>query len=431
MELMSGNGQEMPFQGFPEGSPFEQFFKHFFEGPNGQMPYQGKREGHALGSGFIVSPDGYVVTNNHVVDKAKDISVTLPDQRKFEAELIGVDPKTDLALLKIDADDPLPYVAFGNSDQAQPGDWVVAIGNPFGLGGSVTVGVVSARGRDLHSGPYDDFIQIDAPINKGNSGGPTFNLDGEVVGINTAIYSPNGGSVGIGFAIPANMAKQVVDQLRDHGKVDRGWIGVQIQMVTPEIADSLGMDEPQGALVVNVTPDSPASKAGLQSGDVILRVGSEKITDMQVLPRLVADLQSGTEVRFEILRNGDEKALALTIGKMPTENQVASAADDGSSMSGAPTLGMSLSVLSPAAREQMGVPADVEGVLVTGVKGDSPAADAGIAPGDIVERVGSDKVATPEQVMSGVEKAKSSHKSSVLVMVNRGGNQRFVALPVG
>ncbi len=432
MEL-SSDRQQVP--GMPEGMPFQEFFKHFFEqGPGQQGPqFRGgpKREAHALGSGFITSSDGYVVTNNHVVDGASEISVTLTDQRKFEAKLIGTDPKTDLALLKIKADADLPYVNFGDSDEAQPGDWVVAVGNPFGLGGSVTAGIVSARGRNLQSGPYDDFIQIDAPINKGNSGGPTFNLNGEVVGINTAIYSPNGGSVGIGFAIPSNMAKSVIDQLRDNGKVERGWIGVQIQMVTPEIADSLGMDEPEGALVVNVTPDSPASEAGLQSGDVILRVGSEKVTDMQVLPRLVANLQSGTKVRFEILRNGGEKALALTIGKMPAEKQVASTDADGSMMSGTPALGMSLSVLSPTARQQMGIPADVTGVLVTGVKGDSAAAEAGIAPGDIVERVGSDTVATPEQVMSGIDKAKSSNKTSVLMMVNHGGNQRFVALPIG
>ena len=427
MQLMSG---DQPVPGLPENSPFQEFFKHFFEGPMGPGGPGGKREGHALGSGFIISPDGYVVTNNHVVDKASEISVNLQDHRKFEAKLIGVDPKTDLALLKIKSDEPLPYVTFGDSDQSLPGDWVVAIGNPFGLGGSVTVGVVSARGRDLHSGPYDDFIQIDAPINKGNSGGPTFNLNGEVVGINTAIYSPNGGSVGIGFAIPANMAKPVIDQLRNNGSVKRGWIGVQIQMVTPEIADSLGMDKPKGALVVDVTPDSPAAKAGLKSGDVILRVGGDEITDMQVLPRLVANLQIGADVRFQILRDGSEKALALKIGKMPAERKVASLGDHEKTPSGELTLGMSLEELSPTVRQQVGIPDDVDGVLVTGVKGDSPAAEAGIAPGDIVVSIGSDTVKTPAQVSSGIEKAKKSDRSSVLARINRGGAQRFVALPL-
>jgi len=433
MELSSGEGS--PFPQFPENSPFGEFFKHFFEqmpqGRQGQNPqFRGPQpKAHALGSGFIISPDGYIVTNNHVVDGASEISVTLTDQRKFDAELIGTDPKTDLALLKVKADRDLPYVSFGDSDEALPGDWVVAVGNPFGLGGSVTAGIVSARGRDLRSGPYDDFIQIDAPINKGNSGGPTFNLDGEVIGINTAIYSPNGGSVGIGFDIPANLAKPVIQQLRDHGSVKRGWLGVQIQMVTPEIAEGLGLDKPRGALVVTVTPDSPADQAGFKSGDVILKVGADEVTDMHELPRLVADIESGTDVRFQVLRDGDRQALNVEIGTMPKDQKVASA-DDGQGTSSETSLGMSLSVLTPAARQQLGIPDDVTGVLVTGVRGDSPAAENGIAPGDIVERIGQEPVTSPEQVAAGIKNAETGDKNSVLVMVNHGGTKRFVALPL-
>jgi len=417
-----------PFPGLPPGSPFEEFFKRFMP-PGSDLTSPRRPERHALGSGFIISPDGYIVTNNHVVDGASEVSVTLPDQRKFQARMVGADPKTDLALLKVDADIPLPYVAWGDSDAAATGDWVMAVGNPFGLGGTVTAGIISARGRDLRAGPYDDFIQIDAPINRGNSGGPTFDMEGRVIGINSAIYSPSGGSVGIGFAIPSNLARPVIEQLRDHGKVERGWIGVQVQEVTPEIAQGLGLDSPRGALVVVVGADSPAAKAGLRSGDVILRVGAADIPDMRVLPRVVAAQPQGSEVRFVIWRDGRETATTLTIAPMPAEPRVATL--DGDSPAAEPTLGMTLTALDPTVRQQLGISDEVRGVLVTGVRGDSPAESAGIRPGDIIEQIGQSAVGTPAEVAATLDAARAEKRSSILMMVNHGGQKRFVALSIG
>lgn len=421
------DGGASPLPGLPPGSPFQDFFKRFMP-PGSEFGQPRRPETHALGSGFVISPDGYIVTNNHVVDGASQVSVTLPDQRRFEARVIGADPKTDLALLKVEADAPLPHVAWGDSDAAATGDWVMAVGNPFGLGGTVTAGIISARGRDLRAGPYDDFIQIDAPINRGNSGGPTFDMDGRVIGINSVIYSPNGGSVGIGFAIPSNLAKPVIEQLRTHGKVDRGWIGVQIQEVTPEIAQGLGLDGPRGALVVVVSPGSPAAKAGLKSGDVILRVAGDAIEDMRMLPRIVAAMPHGSDVRFVVWRDGREMALTLTIAPMPAERQLAAV---GGPSTAEPTLGMTLAALDPAIRQRLGIPDDVRGVLVTGVRGDSPAESAGIAPGDIIEQVGQSAVGTPAEVTTTVKAARAEKRSSILMMVNHGGQKRFVALAIG
>ena len=279
----------------------------------------------ALGSGFIVDPSGYVVTNSHVIGDAGKVEVTLQDNSKYTAKIVGRDPKTDIAVLKIKADKPLPYVTFGDSSAAQVGDWVMAVGNPFGLGGTVTTGIISARGRDIHSGPFDDFLQIDAPINRGNSGGPTFNLEGQVIGINTAIYSPNGGSVGIGFAVPSNVAKTVVAQLEEHGKVSRGWLGVQIQEVTPAIAASLGLHGEQGALVAVVTPDSPGAKAGLKQGDVILSFNGNEVDHLRDLPRLVAATAPDTNATMTVWRNGQTVQLQATVGELANNEQVASA----------------------------------------------------------------------------------------------------------
>src|SRR6202049_91621 len=291
------------------------------------MP-EGQSRRIALGSGFIIDPSGYVVTNSHVVGDASKVEVTLQDDSKYPAKIIGRDPKTDIALLKIKADKPLPHVTFGDSSAAQVGDWVMAVGNPFGLGGTVTTGIISARGRDIHSGPFDDFLQIDAPINRGNSGGPTFNLDGQVIGINTAIYSPNGGSVGIGFAVPSNVAKTVVAQLEQHGKVSRGWLGVQIQEVTPAIAASLGLQGEHGALVAVVTPNSPGAKAGLKQGDVILSFNGSEVGRLRDLSRLVAETTPDSSAKLKVWRNGQTVELQTTVGELATTDQVASAAGE-------------------------------------------------------------------------------------------------------
>src|SRR5690348_15414160 len=326
-----------PQQGFPQ-SPFDEFLRRFFE-QQGQ-PF-GRQQGRpfnmpqqhaqriALGSGFIIDPSGYVVTNNHVVANADKVTVVFQDNSKHPAKVIGRDSKTDLALLKIDAKQPLPYVTWGDSTAAQVGDWVLAVGNPFGLGGTVSTGVISARGRDIHAGPYDDFLQIDASINRGNSGGPTFNLNGQVIGINTAIYSPNGGSVGIGFAIPSSLAKPVIEQIKEHGKVERGWLGVQIQEVTPEIAQSLGLPKPDGALVADVTKDSPAAKAGLKQGDVILGFNGHDIGKVRDLPLVVAETPVGEKAKVDVLRGGDKKTVDVAIGPMPENPQQVAQNDQG------------------------------------------------------------------------------------------------------
>jgi len=310
---------QMPFD-FPEGSPFEQFFKQFRD----QQHNNGRQRAQALGSGFIVDPAGYVVTNNHVIDNADKIQVTLADGREFPAKLVGTDEKTDLALLKIESDKPLPAVSFGDSDKARVGDWVLAVGNPFGLGGSVTTGIISARGRDIHNGPFDDFLQIDASINQGNSGGPTFDMDGSVIGVNSAIATPNGGSVGIGFAIPANLAKPVIAELREHGRVERGWLGVRIQEVTPDLAQAMGLNESAGALVADVDPDGPAN-GKLKAGDVILAFNGEPIEKLRDLPRLVAAAPATQTANLDVWRDNKRQTVAVEIGRMKNDAEVASA----------------------------------------------------------------------------------------------------------
>ena len=311
-------GQEFGMPGLPEGSPFGEFYRHFFEGHPG-LPGGGgvEREFEAAGSGFIISADGHVVTNNHVIEHADEIEVILSDGTRYPAKVKGRDPKTDLALLELESDESLPYVELGDSDDAQVGDWVVAVGNPFGLGGTVTAGIISARGRDIQSGPFDDFLQIDAPINRGNSGGPLFDTEGRVVGINTAIYSPSGGNVGIGFAIPSTMAKEIIAQLRAEGSVARGWLGVQIQPVTEIVAESLGLEKQQGALVASVVPDGPADRAGIETGDVIVRMNGEELDDFKDLPKLVAKAKAGSESTLEVRRQGKTRKLEVEIGRMP------------------------------------------------------------------------------------------------------------------
>ncbi|MGQ9370265.1 DegQ family serine endoprotease, partial [Azospirillum sp. A39] len=413
----------MPPLPFPPGSPFEEFFRRFgapspFGDDDGQPGPQG-REGTALGSGFVIDAGGHVVTNNHVVDDADSISVTLDDGTELPAKLVGRDPKTDLALLKVESDKPLPYLEFGDSDQAKVGDWVVAVGNPFGLGGTVTTGIVSARGRNIDAGPYDDFIQTDAAINRGNSGGPMFDLDGRVIGINTAIYSPNGGSVGIGFAIPSNLAKTVVAQLKENGRVERGWLGVRIQEVTPEIGTALGLDGGHGALVADVTLGSPAAAAGLEQGDVILRYGDTAVDDVRDLTRAVAETRPDKSVSVKVVRQGNEKSLDVRIGAMPDDDQVASADGPSATASGDVVKGLKLARLDDRTRASLGLDENVEGVVVAGVS-----AEAGrlpVQPGDVIVKVAGKRVSSPAEVAKRVAGAEKEGSNAVLLLINRHG----------
>jgi serine protease Do len=426
-ETVNGGQQmpDMPFD-FPQGSPFEQFFKQFRE----QQRQNGQQHAQALGSGFIIDPAGYVVTNNHVIDHAEKIQVTLADGEQFPAKLVGTDEKTDLALLKIDSDKPLPAVAFGDSDKARVGDWVLAVGNPFGLGGSVTTGIISARGRDIRSGPFDDFMQIDASINQGNSGGPTFNLDGAVIGINAAIATPNGGSVGIGFAIPSNLAKPVIAELRDHGHVERGWLGVRIQEVTPDLAQAMGLAQPAGALVADVDPDGPAN-GKLKPGDVILAFNDQAVEKLRDLPRLVAAAPADREAKLEIWRDSQRQTVAVQIGRLKSEEHLA--ANDNAA---APTadatelLGLKLARLDPRARQEFGIDDSVDGVVVLDVDANSTAADEGLRPGDVIRQVGQTQVRTPAEIDHLVAEARQKNAKSVLMLINRAGDDLFLAMNI-
>ncbi len=418
----------------PQGTPFDDFLRKFFEqqGINPGQPGQPQQHAQrmALGSGFIVDPQGYVVTNNHVIDGSEKVTVILQDDSKHVAKIVGRDTKTDLALLKIDnGGKPLPYVAFGDSGAEQVGDWVVAVGNPFGLGGTVSAGIVSAQGRDIHSGPYDNFLQIDAPINRGNSGGPTFNLKGEVIGINTAIYSPNGGSVGIGFAIPSNLAKPVLDQLREHGKVSRGWLGVQIQEVTPAIAKSLGLANDQGALVADVTKSSPAEKAGFKQGDVIESFNGHAIAKLRDLPIMVAETPVGTSAKVLVRRQGQETTLNTTIVEQPAnlEKLAANEPEPSAKPERASALGLKLQALTPDLRKQLKVPGHVKGVVVSAIADSSPLADVDLQAGDVIVSVNQQPVTTTQEAAAKLKAAESGHDKNLLLQINRHGINAFVA----
>jgi serine protease Do len=428
-----------PTPGFPN-SPFDEMLRRFFEqqNPNGQrrlFPQMPGGQAHriALGSGFIIDPSGIVVTNSHVVGNAGKVEVTLQDDSKYTATIVGRDPKTDIAVLKIKADKPLPYVTFGDSSAAQVGDWIMAVGNPFGLGGTVTTGIVSARGRDIHSGPFDDFLQIDAPINRGNSGGPTFNLDGQVIGINTAIYSPNGGSVGIGFAVPSSVAKTVVAQLEEHGKVSRGWLGVQIQDVTPAIAASLGLQGEHGALVAVVTPNSPGAKAGLKQGDVILSFNGSEVGRLRDLPRLVAGTAPDANSKLKVWRSGRTIELQATLGELPNTEQVAStnSGQEEDQSATAAALGMHFGSLTNQARRELNIAKDVQGVVISQVDPGSAADDVGLSQGDVVVAIDQQPVKTPQEAAGKLKEVAASPKKSALLLLNRRGVTQYVGVSLG
>ena len=403
----------------------DEFFRKFFgEPPDGDGAQPRTRKTTAVGSGFIIAEDGLVVTNHHVIDGADEIEVVFDDGTRVPATLKGEDKKTDLALLQINVGRPLPYLAFGDSDEARVGDWVVAIGNPFGLGGTTTSGIISARGRDIQAGPLDDFIQIDAPINRGNSGGPLFNTKGEVIGVNSAIYSPTGGSVGIGFAIPSSMASNVIAQLRDGGVVRRGFLGVYLQTVSEEISESLGLEKATGALVTEVFADSPAEAAGIQAGDVILVYDGEAVNKMRDLPKLVARTKKETEVDIEIWRGDERKTLRVAIGGSDA------VADSDADASDAGDLGISVAALDAEAREKYDIAKDANGVVIVGVDGDGAAAGRGLRVGDLIQRVNQRAVNSPQELTDAVQAVRDDGKQSVLLLVERDGQSRFVAVPI-
>jgi serine protease Do len=418
-------------------SPFDEMLRRFFDQQGQNDPFdQANPQGEggavkriALGSGFIIDAEGHIVTNNHVVGDASKVEVTLQDGTKYTAKIIGRDTRTDLAVLKIDAGKPLPYVSFGDSDVAQIGDWVVAVGNPFGLGGSVTTGIVSARGRDIHSGQFDDFLQIDAPINRGNSGGPTFNLNGQVIGINTAIYSPNGGSVGIGFAVPSNVAKTVVTALEEHGKVERGWLGVQIQQVTPAIASSLGLKNDQGALVAVVTPDSPSAAAGLKQGDVILRFNGNDISKLRDLPHFVAANAPGAKATLTLWRDGKESQVDIKLGEMPANPQVAAAGDEGQpSASHVEAMGLHLAPLNNDLRSELHLGRDAHGVVVTQVDNGSIADNLGLSRGDVIVSINQQPMNSPKEAADRLSDIANSPNKSALLLLNRHGATQYLGV---
>ncbi|MGE5443876.1 MAG: DegQ family serine endoprotease [Ignavibacteriales bacterium] len=414
--VVKGGGSpfESPFGG-GEQDPFEEFFKRFF----GDVPQREFRQ-RGLGSGFILSEDGYIVTNNHVVEKASDIEIILEDGERYKAKIIGKDTKTDVALLKIEPKHKLPAAVLGDSSKLEIGDWVIAVGNPFGLGHTVTAGIVSAEGRSLGLGPYDDFIQTDAAINPGNSGGPLFNLQGQVVGLNTAIVA---GGQGIGFAIPINLAKSVITQLKSTGKVVRGWLGVLVQQITPDIATGLGLSEPKGALVSDVTPGSPADKVGIKRQDIITEYNGQQINDMQELPRLVAATPPGTEVTLKFLRNGKEQTVKLKLGELPEE--VAKSGQGGQQVE--QNLGLVVQEISPEMQRRLGIQ-DSQGVIITNVESGSIAEEAGLRPGDIILEINKKQIKNLDDYRKVIDSVKSGQ--TALLLVKRDKNTLYVALKV-
>ena len=430
-----GSQRNVPPPGLPEGSPFQEFFDDFFN-DRGRGGEGGGRRVQSLGSGFIVdAAEGIVITNNHVIADADEIEVNFADGGKLKAELVGTDPQTDIAVLKVDPSlRKLTQVEFGDSSAIRIGDWVMAIGNPFGLGGSVSIGIVSARGRDINSGPYDDFIQTDAAINRGNSGGPLFDMHGRVIGINTAIISPSGGSIGIGFSIPSQLAVGVIDQLREFGETRRGWLGVRIQPVTDDIAESLGMDKARGALVAGIIKGGPVEDGSVQPGDVIIRFDGKEVRQMRDLPRLVAESPVGKAVEVVVVRKGEEMTVSVTLGRLEDGQQLAEdeggeTPEDTAPVATASVLGMTIGELDDATRAEFSIGPDVSGVVVTEVQDGSPAAERGVAAGDVITEIAQESVSSPKEVMDRIAALKSQGRRNALLMLSsQGGELRFVTI---
>lgn len=408
----------------PPGTPFEDFFKEFLErNPNGSQP----RQASSLGSGFVIDPSGIVVTNNHVIAGADEIVIRFQDDHELPAKVLGRDPKTDLAVLKVESETPLAFLKIGDSRKIRVGDWVIAIGNPFGLGGSVSAGIISARQRDIRSGPYDDYLQTDAAINKGNSGGPMLNMDGEVIGVNSAIYSPTGGSVGIGFAVPTSLAAPIIDQLQRFGETRRGWLGVHIQTVTDEIANTLGLDKARGALVASVAKDGPAMVGGIKEQDIILKFNGIDIDKVRRLPRIVAETKIGSEVPVVVWRDKAEEVVRITVARLD-ETLAKEAAEEADPSLEIPNVGLMIAPLTDEARAENGIEEDIKGALIVAVQEEGPAAQENVLPGDVIIEVNQDPVSSPLDVREKVAEAIASKRKSVLLLINRKGTLRFVAV---
>ena len=425
-QVLGSERQAIP--GVPEDSPLNDFFKDFME-QQGQRPQRVQ----SLGSGFVIDPAGVIITNNHVIDGADRIEVVFMDGTTLPATLTGRDPKTDIAVLKVESQTPLPHVELGDSSRARVGDWVIAIGNPFGLGGTVTAGIISALNRDIHAGNYDDFIQTDASINRGNSGGPLFDMQGRVVGVNSAIISPSGASVGIGFAVPASTVRPIVEQILEHGETRRGWIGVRIQTVTPEIADSLGLAPARGALIAGISDDGPAAAAGIEPGDIVLSFDGRNIAAMRDLPRIVAETGIGRTVDVEIYRGGRTIGVKVTVARLDESEAAAAAppADTAPAPARMVVLGLSLAELTATTREGFDIDPETRGVLVTDVDPLSGAAEKGVRPGDVIVQIAQRDVATPADVERIVAAEEKAGRNTVLLRLSSGGDLRFVALRLG
>ena len=431
IQKVADRQQGAPAFEFPPGSPFKDFFEEFNRRRREGVP----RHGTSMGSGFIIDSTGLVVTNNHVIEGAESITVRMQDGIRYDATIVGRDDKTDLALLRIEASPSLPAVNWGNSEKVRVGDWAIAIGNPMALGGSVTVGIISARQRNIDSGPYDDYLQTDAAINRGNSGGPLFNVDGEVIGINTAIYSQSGGSMGIGFAVSSSLAKKVIGQLRKYGATRRGWLGVQIQAVTEEIAESLGLEKAEGALVGNVMKNGPASSAGIRTGDVILWFDGKKVKNQIRLPRMVAETDVGKRVIVKVWRDGSEVGLTVNLGELEKVDEASLSSLRGGEKEIVKSevideLGMSLASLTRGLIKKFQLDANTKGVVITGIEAQSDAARKGLQPGDIIVEVNQANVNSPGDVEAKVQEALELDRRSVLLQVRRGNDLNFIALRI-